>query len=226
VQEVSPKRRLSAILIADVVSYSRLVGSNEGDTLGRLKAFRREILDPKVFEFHGRVVKVSGDGILIEFPSTVEAVGCAPQVQRANAERNAQFPEDRRIVYRIGIHQGDIVVDGQDIFGDGVNVAARLEALCAPGGICVSGVVCDEMAGRIDVPFDGRGEHNLKNIARPLRIYGQRGDNRHACCTSHLGGRTAPFEDAASGCTCWPDCFGAADCGYRMAELAKICAKS
>jgi adenylate cyclase len=170
-QEVGVHRRLSAILVADVVGYSRLIGQDEGETLRRLKRLRREIIDPKILAFHGRVVKVSGDGILVEVPSTVDAVGCAVAVQQAMAEHNAEISTDQQIAFRVGIHQGDIVVDGQDILGDGVNVAARLETMCVPGGICVSGVVYDEMAGRLVLPFEDRGEQQVKNIARPIRVY-------------------------------------------------------
>jgi len=166
-----PQRRLAAILVADVVGYSRLMGQDESGTLRRIKAIRRQIVDPNIAEYHGRVVKTTGDGILIEYPSAVEAVGSAVAVQRTMAERNADIPLDERIEFRIGVHQGDIVVDDQDIFGDGVNVAARLETLGEPGGICISARVYEDMAGRLELPFEDRGEQQLKNIARPVRIY-------------------------------------------------------
>ena len=171
-QEVAAQRHLAAILVADVVGYSRLMGLDEGETLREIKAARREVVDPSIRACHGRVVKTTGDGILIEFPSTVEAVRCAVSVQRAMGERNADIPADRRIEFRVGVHQGDIVVDGDDIFGDGVNVAARLETLSDPGGVCVSGRVHEDLAGRLDLPFEDRGEQQVKNIARPVRVYG------------------------------------------------------
>jgi len=166
-----PQRRLAAILVADVVGYSRLMGQDESGTLRRIKAVRREVVDPNIAEYHGRVVKTTGDGLLIEYPSAVEAVGCAVAFQRTMAERNAEMPVDRRLQFRVGVHQGDIVVDDQDIFGDGVNVAARLEALSEPGGICISGRVYEDMAGRPELPFEDQGEQQLKNIARPVRIF-------------------------------------------------------
>src|SRR5258708_748979 len=166
-----PQRRLAAILVADVVGYSRLMGQDESGTLRRSKAMRRQVVDTNIAEYHGRVVKTTGDGILIEYPSAVGAVGSGGAVQRKIAERNADIPVDQRIEFRVGVHQGDIVVDDQDIFGDGVNVAARLEALCEPAGICISGRVYEDMAGRLDLPFEERGEQQLKNIARPVRIY-------------------------------------------------------
>jgi adenylate cyclase len=166
-----PQRRLAAILVADVVGYSRLMGQDESGTLRRIKAVRREVVDPNIAGYHGRVVKTTGDGILIEYPSAVEAVGCAVAIQRTMAERNAELPVDQRIAFRVGVHQGDIVVEDQDIFGDGVNVAARLEALSEPGGICISGRVYEDMAGRLELPFEDNGEQQLKNIARPVRVH-------------------------------------------------------
>jgi adenylate cyclase len=171
VHQMQPQRRLAAILVADVVGYSRLMGQDERGTLRRIKAIRREVVDPNIAAYHGRVVKTTGDGMLIEYPSAVEAVGCAVAVQRAMAERNADIPVDQRIEFRVGVHQGDIVVDDQDIFGDGVNVAARLEPLSAPGGFCISARVYEDTAGRLELPFEDRGEQQLKNIARPVRIY-------------------------------------------------------
>src|SRR5215467_8249480 len=132
------ERRLAAILAADVAGYSRLMGADEEGTLARLKAIRREVADPRIKEHRGRIVKTTGDGLLLEFASVVDAVRCAVDVQRAMAERNADVPQDRRIELRMGIHVGDIIKDGRDIYGDGVNVAARLEALAEPGGICVA----------------------------------------------------------------------------------------
>ncbi|HWZ66690.1 MAG TPA: adenylate/guanylate cyclase domain-containing protein [Stellaceae bacterium] len=165
------ERRLAAILAADVAGYSRLMGADEEGTLAALKAIRRELGDPKIVEHRGRIVKTTGDGLLVEFQSVVDAVRCAVEVQRAMAERNAGVPTEKRIEFRFGIHQGDIIVEDGDIFGDGVNLAARLEGLAEPGGICVSGRVRADAAGKVDVAFDDLGEQSLKNIARPLRVY-------------------------------------------------------
>jgi TolB-like protein/class 3 adenylate cyclase len=168
------ERRLAAILAADVVGYSRLMGSNEAGTLAHLKSHRRELIDPSIAEHKGRIVKTTGDGILIEFPSVVEAVACAVTVQNGMAERNAVTPEEQRIVFRVGINLGDIIIDGDDIHGDGVNIAARLEAISVPGGICISGIVHDQVRDKLDLAFEDMGEQALKNIARPLRVYGVR----------------------------------------------------
>src|SRR6202047_4904337 len=164
-------RRLAAILAADVAGYSRLMGADEEATVARLKALRRDLADPKIKEHRGRIVKTTGDGLLLEFASVVDAVRCAVEVQREMAERNASVPPDRRIEFRMGINLGDIIKDGRDIHGDGVNVAARLEALAEPGGICVSRVVRDEVRDKLDFTFDDLGEQQVKNIARPVRVY-------------------------------------------------------
>jgi adenylate cyclase len=164
-------RRLAAILAADVVGYSRLIGQDEAGTLRRLKELRRNLIDPSIKEHLGRIVKTTGDGILIEFPSALEAVRCAATVQRAMAETQDKLAADRRIAFRIGVHQGDVVVENDDLFGDGVNVAARLETLSDPGGICVSSRVYEDTVGRLDLPFEDRGEQQVKNIARPVRVY-------------------------------------------------------
>jgi adenylate cyclase len=165
------ERRLAAILAADVAGYSRLMGADEEGTLAQLKALRRELSDPKIKEHRGRIVKTTGDGLLLEFASVVDAVRCAVEVQREMAERNAGVPPDRRIEFRMGINLGDIIKDGRDIHGDGVNVAARLEALAEPGGICVSRVVRDQVRDKLDFAFEDAGEQRVKNIARPLRVY-------------------------------------------------------
>src|ERR1700686_2979225 len=165
------ERRLAAILAADVVGYSRLMGLDEAGTLARLRTHRRELIDPKIAEHKGRIVKTTGDGILIEFPSVVEAVACALAIQRGMSERNAQIPADQRIELRIGINLGDVIVEEGDIHGDGVNVAARLEALAEPGGICVSRVVRDQVRDKLDFPFEDLGEQVVKNIARPIRVF-------------------------------------------------------
>src|ERR1700740_921585 len=165
------ERRLAAILAADVAGYSRLMGAAEEGTLARLKALRRELAEPKIKEHRGRIVKTTGDGLLIEFASVVDAVRCAVEVQHEMTDRNADVPPDRRIEFRMGINLGDIIKDGRDIYGDGVNVAARLEALAEPGGICVSRVVRDQVRDKLAFSFEDMGEQQVKNIARPLRVH-------------------------------------------------------
>jgi len=164
-------RRLAAILAADVAGYSRLMGADEEGTLNRLKAHRRELVDPKIAERHGHIVKTTGDGMLVEFSSVVDAVRCAVEIQRAMIDRNATTPEDKRITFRVGVNLGDVIADGDDIYGDGVNIAARLEALAEPGGICISRVVRDQIRDKLLYAFDDMGEQEVKNIARPLRVY-------------------------------------------------------
>src|ERR1700746_2967032 len=164
-------RRLAAILSADVVGYSRLMGIDEAGTLARLKAMRHDLFDPLIAAHSGRTFKLMGDGALVEFGSAVDAVTCAIEVQKKVQQRNAGSPEDSRIQFRIGINVGDVIVDGDDIYGDGVNVAARLEALAAPGGICVSRVVRDQVRDKLDFSFEDMGEQQVKNIARPVRTY-------------------------------------------------------
>src|SRR6476660_5690276 len=165
------ERRLAAILAADVAGYSRLMGADEEGTHERLKALRRELADPKIKEHRGRIVKTTGDGLLIEFASVVDAVRCAVEVQREMAERHTDVAPDRRIEFRMGINLGDIIKDGHDIYGDGVNVAARLEALAEPGGICVSRVVRDQVRDKLAFSFEDLGEQQVKNIARPIRVH-------------------------------------------------------
>ena len=167
-------RRLAAILAADVAGYSRLMGEDEEGTLERLKAHRRQLIDPKIKEHRGRIVKTTGDGLLAEFPSVVDAVRCAAEVQRGILDREPEAPDERRIRLRIGINLGDVIADGDDIFGDGVNVAARLEALAKPGAICVSGTVRDHIRGKLPYPLEDRGEQNVKNIAVPVRVFALR----------------------------------------------------
>jgi TolB-like protein len=164
-------RRLAAILAADVTGYSRLIGADEGGTLERLRTLRRELLDPKIAEHKGRLVKTTGDGLLVEFGSVVDALRCAVGVQQEMTGRNTGVPPDSRIELRIGINVGDIVVEDGDIFGDGVNVAARLEALAESGGICVAARVQEDVAGKLDLAFEDIGEQQLKNITRPVRAY-------------------------------------------------------
>jgi len=165
------ERRLTAILAADVVGYSRLMGADEEGTLAALKTIRRELVDPRIVEHRGRIVKTTGDGLLVEFASVVDAVRCAVDVQREMAERNADKPAATRIEFRVGINLGDIIIDGDDIFGDGVNVAARLETLADPGGICVSRVVRDQVRDKLAFTFEDMGEQQVKNIARPVRAH-------------------------------------------------------
>jgi TolB-like protein/class 3 adenylate cyclase len=164
-------RRLAAILAADVVGYSRLMGEDEEGTLAALKTLWRDLSDPKIKEHHGRIVKTTGDGLLVEFGSVVDAVRCAVEVQREMAERNIAIPAERRIEFRMGINLGDIIKDNGDIYGNGVNVAARLEALAGPGGICVSRVVRDQVRDKLDFAFEDGGEQQVKNIARPVRVF-------------------------------------------------------
>src|SRR5262245_2414401 len=163
---MSQTRRLAAILAADVAEYSRLIGADEEGTLNRLRSIRADFIDPKITEHRGRIVKTTGDGLLVEFSSVVDALRCAAQWQYIMAEQNAAAPGDTRIEFRIGVHQGDIVVEDGDIFGDGVNVAARLEGLAEPGGICVSARVQEDAVGKLDLTFEDLGEQSLKNIAR------------------------------------------------------------
>ncbi|HEX9536399.1 MAG TPA: adenylate/guanylate cyclase domain-containing protein, partial [Stellaceae bacterium] len=165
------ERRLAAVLMADVAGYSRLMGEDEEGTHAALSALRREVSDPKIAEHRGRIVKTTGDGLLVEFASAVNAVRCAVELQREMALRNDGVPKERRIEFRIGINLGDIIIDEHDIYGDGVNVAARLEALAEPGGICVSRVVRDQVRDKVDFGFEDLGEQQVKNIARPIRVY-------------------------------------------------------
>jgi TolB-like protein/class 3 adenylate cyclase len=169
-------RRLAAILAADVAGYSRLMGADEEGTHARLQAHRRELVDPKISEHSGRIVKTTGDGMLAEFASVVDAVRCAAELQRAMIDRDAGMPEDRRIRFRIGMNLGDIIVEDGDIFGDGVNVAARLEALAKPGGVCISGTVYEQVRDRVPFAFEDLGEQSVKNIARPVRVYALRSE--------------------------------------------------
>jgi adenylate cyclase len=169
---VPVERRLAAILAADVVGYSRLMGADEVGTLRQLMAHRRELMDPMIAARRGRIVKTTGDGILAEFPSAVEAVACAITIQQGLASRNEAVSEESRLAFRIGINLGDIIVEANDIYGDGVNVAARLETLCEPGGLCISRAVRDQIRDKLPIAFDDLGEQTVKNIARPVRAFG------------------------------------------------------
>jgi TolB-like protein/class 3 adenylate cyclase len=166
-----PVRRLTAILAADVAGYSRLMGADEEGTHERLRAHLRELIEPKVADDRGRIVKNTGDGFLAEFASVVDAVRCGVEVQRGMADRNAGSPPEKRIEFRVGVNLGDVIAEGEDIFGDGVNVAARLEGLAEPGGVLVSKTVHEHVRDRLPFPFEDLGEHQVKNIARPVRIY-------------------------------------------------------
>jgi TolB-like protein/class 3 adenylate cyclase/tetratricopeptide (TPR) repeat protein len=165
------ERKLAAILAADVVGYSRLVGADEAGTIARLKALRKEFIEPLVAEYRGRVVKLTGDGALVEFASAVDAVECAVAIQHGAAERGATEPEDRRIRFRIGINIGDIILEEGDIYGDGVNIAARLEGLAEPGGICIARNVHDQIKAKLALPFGPMGQHRVKNIAEPVEVW-------------------------------------------------------
>lgn len=187
------QRRLTAILAADVVGYARLMEHDEAGTLERLKACRRDILDPRIAEYRGRVVKLMGDGALVEFASVVDAVKCAVAIQR-DLEPNAA--DAQPIAFRIGINLGDVIIEGDDLYGDGVNIAARLQELAAPGSIYVSGTVVEHIRGRTEVDFEDRGEHRLKNIDRPLRVYRVRLEGVKAA-TIHSHASSRPHHDAS-----------------------------
>jgi len=180
VSEEGVERRLTTILAVDVVGYSRLMAADEAGTLAQLKTHRKEVIEPRTSEHHGRVVKLMGDGTLMEFASVVDAVNFAVELQQAMAARNSKVPEDRRITYRIGINIGDIIVEGDDIYGDGVNVAARLEALAEPGGICVSRTVFDHVKGKVEVGFEDLGAQTVKNIPEPVQTFRVRLDSPRA----------------------------------------------
>jgi adenylate cyclase len=164
-------RRLAAILAADVAGYSRLMGADEEGTLARLKACRKALVDPKIAEYRGRIVKTTGDGMLVEFGSAVDAVRCAVEVQRGMTSSNVDIPETKRVEFRIGIHVGDIIIDDDDIFGDGVNIAARLEGIADPGGICISDDAHRQIRGKTEIAYDDMGHQSLKNIAEPMRAW-------------------------------------------------------
>jgi adenylate cyclase len=167
---MTASRRLAAILAADIAGYSRLMGADEEGTLAALKALRAEVIDPTIAEHHGRIVKTTGDGLLVEFSSVVDAMRCATAWQAAMAERNTGEPGNGRIEFRIGVNLGDIIIDGDDIYGDGVNIAARLEALAEPGGICIERTVLTQTRGKVDFSVEDIGEQALKNIAQPVHV--------------------------------------------------------
>ncbi|HEY7006340.1 MAG TPA: adenylate/guanylate cyclase domain-containing protein, partial [Sphingomicrobium sp.] len=186
------QRRLVAIVSADVAGYSRLMGRDDSAVLAALKAHRRELIDPKIAECAGRIVKTIGDGLLLEFPSVVDAVRCAIEVQRGMADRNAGVPGDQRIEFRVGINIGDIIIDDDDIHGDGVNVAARLQASAEPGGLCISAVVRDQLQEELRNEFADIGEQQFKNIDRPIRAYRRALGGTFAGATPPLQRRITP----------------------------------
>jgi TolB-like protein/class 3 adenylate cyclase len=181
---VRVERRLAAILAADVAGYSRLMGGDEEGTLARLKACRNALVDPKIAEHRGRIVKTTGDGMLVEFASAVDAVRCAVEVQRGMANGNIDVPETKRIEFRIGIHVGDIIIDDGDIFGDGVNIAARLEGIADPGGICISDDAHRQIRGKTEIVYDDMGHQSLKNISEPMRAWRARPGSENAAMPS------------------------------------------
>jgi len=167
-------RRLAVVLAADIAGYSRLMGRDEERTLAQLKVLRKTLVDPGIASHRGRIVKTTGDGLLVEFASAVDATRFAVEVQRAMAERNVDVAPEQRIEFRIGIHLGDIIIDDDDIFGDGVNIAARLEGIAEPGGVCVSDDTHRQVRGKVDIAFDDIGEQSLKNISEPMRAWHMR----------------------------------------------------
>jgi TolB-like protein len=191
-------RRLAAILAADVVDYSRLMGADEEGTHERLKAHLGELVDPKIREHRGRIVKTTGDGVLAEFASVVDAVRCAGEIQRAMADRDLDLAEERRLRFRIGVNLGDVIADGDDIYGDGVNIAARLEGLAEPGSICVSGTVRDHIGDRLPYAFEDMGEQSVKNIARPVRVYALRPEGIAGVPTANLSSATSSSPPGAA----------------------------
>src|ERR1022692_4812545 len=191
--EARTERRLAAILATDVVGYSRLMGGDEEGTLAALKSLRESLIDPKIAEHRGRIVKTTGDGALVEFASAVDAVRCAMEIQRDMAQRNADIPEDRRIEFRIGINVGDIIIDEGDIYGDGVNIAARVETLAVPGAICLSENAYQQIKGKLVLDVSDIGEQQLKNIVQPVRVY-----RVHASGTAPSQASALPLPDKPS----------------------------
>jgi adenylate cyclase len=210
-------RRLTAILAADVAGYSRLMGAEEEGTHERFKAHLRELINPKIQKHKGRIVKNTGDGLLAEFASVVDAVRCAVEVQRGMVDREPMVPDDRHIRFRIGINLGDVIVEDRDIFGDGVNIAARLEALAEPGGICVSGVVRDQIRDKLTYSFEDMGEQSVKNIARPVHAFAM---SASAIALIPLDGLTQQPSPAQRGFILWPAIVGAFICAMIGLGLA------
>ncbi len=217
VSEEGVKRKLAAILAADVVGYSRLMGEDEAETLARLKSLRKELVQPKITGGGGRIVKLMGDGLLAEFPSVVEAVRCAVDIQQDMAGREADLSDERRIRLRIGVNLGDIIIEGNDIYGDGVNVAARLQQLAEPESVCISGAVFGQIEGKVDHVFADLGAHRFKNIRKPVRAYLYRVHRSDTSSTAN----PRPFIDMSSKTTI--SITGGCLCGevrYQISEPA------
>ena len=193
-------RRLAAILAADVAGYSRLMGADEEGTHERLRAHLREIVEPKIKDHRGHTVKNTGDGLLAEFASVVDAVRCAVEIQRGMADREPEVPEERRVSFRIGVNLGDVIAEEHDIFGDGVNIAARLEALAEPGGICISAAAHEQVRDKLDFSFEDMGEQQVKNIARPVRVYALRPEPAPALTVSTAIPKASPRRACRSLC--------------------------
>lgn len=227
----SPKRRLAAIVAIDVAGYSRLMGNDEEGTLAVLKA-HRDAMRPTVDAHDGRLVGQAGDGLLFEFPSVIEAMACTLKVQAAMEIRNADIADNNKMLFRAGINLGDVMVDGDDIFGDGVNVAARIEQLAPPGGICISGAVFDQISGGVDQNFDELGYKKLKNITQPVRVYETRLTESHADGETNIGfpysaGIQKRHPMSSGGCLCgkvryevWAEPLGSGYCHCRYCQLA------
>ena len=197
-------RRLAAILSADVVGYSRLMGIDEAGTLDALRAHRAELIDPAIVEHNGRIVKLMGDGLLVEFASAIDAVECAVAIQQGMAARNAKVPDERMVVFRIGINLGDVIIEGDDIHGDGVNVAARLQELAEPGGVFVSGTIFEQVDGKVDQSFVDLGNQQIKNINKLVRVYSVSFSSVSSASEQHpmldmAGGKKVPV---TGGCLC------------------------
>ncbi len=206
--EEGVEHRLTTILAADVVGYSRLMAADEAGTLAALKSHRKELFDPKAAQYHGRTIKLMGDGTLMEFASVVDAVAFAVEIQCAMAERNADIPEDRRIIYRIGINIGDIIVEGDDIYGDGVNIAARLEGLAEPGGVCISRPVHTQIKGKLDLTFEDLGEKEVKNIPEPVTVFRVAFDDKAAALVTLNSRWFRARELGLRGCLRWSHIAG------------------
>jgi adenylate cyclase len=193
------ERRLAAILAADVVGSCRLIGNDEEGTLAQLKALRKTLIDPRITDHRGRIVKNTGDGALVEFASVVDAVRCADKIQRSLAEQNTDVPQDKRIEFRIGIHVGDIIIADDDIFGDGVNIAVRLEWIAEPGGICISDDAYRQVRGKVESALEDMGTQSLKNIAEPMRAWRVRiGPSSSSAKTSTAIAQPLPLPDKPS----------------------------
>lgn len=230
--EAGPERRLAAILVADVVGYSRLIGRDEAATLSTFGRHREELIEPTAIRHNGIIVKWMGDGMLMEFASVVAAVSFATELQTAMRERNQDTPQDQQIIFRIGINLGDVVHENNDVYGDGVNVASRIEALATPGGICISGAVFDQISGGTDQKFDEMGYKKLKNIAQPVRVYETRFTEPRVDVETNIGfpysaGIQKRQPMASGGCLCgkvryevWAEPLGVGYCHCRFCQLA------